>query len=47
MRLVRDAYRHGKPVAALGNGVDVLTVPGPEGVRLSTRSRRLVADRVW
>ncbi|WEO93109.1 catalase [Streptomyces sp. FXJ1.172] len=45
MRFVRDAYRHGKPVAALGNGVDVLTVLEPEGVRLSTQSHQLVADQ--
>ncbi|OIJ95703.1 catalase HPII [Streptomyces sp. MUSC 14] len=45
MRFVRDAYRHGKPVAALGNGVDVLTALEPEGVRLSTRSHQLVADQ--
>lgn len=45
MRFVRDAYRHGKPVAALGNGVDVLSVLEPEGVRLSAESHRVVADQ--
>lgn len=45
MRFVRDAYRHGKPVAALGNGVDVLSALDPEGVRLATGTRGVVADQ--
>lgn len=44
MRFVRDAYRHGKPVAALGNGVDVLSALEPQGVRLSEEPHRSVAD---
>ncbi|GAA2471879.1 catalase [Streptomyces longisporus] len=45
LRFVRDAYRHGKPVGALGSGVDVLSALEPEGLRLSTGDRRTVADR--
>ncbi|MGW2568022.1 catalase [Streptomyces sp. NPDC001537] len=45
LRFVRDAYRHGKPVGALGSGVDVLSALEPEGLRLATGDRRTVSDR--
>jgi catalase len=45
MRFVRDAYRHGKPVGALGSGVGVLSALDPEGVRLSTEFHRVVTDQ--
>ncbi|CAM5536087.1 catalase [Streptomyces aurantiogriseus] len=45
MRFVRDAYRHGKPVGAVGSGVGVVSALEPEGVRLSTEYHRVVADR--
>jgi catalase len=45
MRFVRDAYRHGKPVGALGSGVGVLSALEPEGLRLSTEFHRVVADQ--
>jgi catalase len=45
MRFVRDAYRHGKPVGALGSGVGVLAALKPEGVRLSTEFHRVVSDQ--
>ncbi|MEU6577952.1 catalase [Streptomyces sp. NPDC046805] len=45
MRFVRDAYRHGKPVAALGNGVDVLAALEPEGLRLSLEPHHQVTDQ--
>jgi catalase len=45
MRFVRDAYRHGKPVAALGSGVGVLSSLEPEGVRLSAEFHRPVTDQ--
>ncbi|MFC5213106.1 catalase [Streptomyces coerulescens] len=45
MRFVRDAYRHGKPVGALGSGVGVISALGPEGVRVSAEFHRTVADR--
>ncbi|MER5434464.1 catalase [Streptomyces sp. NPDC002588] len=45
MRFVRGAYQHGKPVAALGSGVGVLSALQPEGVRLSTEFHRVVADQ--
>ncbi|MER6423665.1 catalase [Streptomyces sp. NPDC001137] len=45
LRFVRDAYRHGKPVGALGSGVGVLSALEPEGLRLSTGDRRTVSDR--
>lgn len=44
-RFVRDAYRHGKPVGALGSGVGILSALEPEGVRLSTEFHRVVTDR--
>jgi catalase len=45
VRFVRDAYRHGKPVAALGSGVGVLSGLEPEGLRLSAEFHRVVADQ--
>ncbi|MFC8519113.1 catalase [Streptomyces sp. NPDC057257] len=43
LRFVRSAYLHGKPVGALGSGVDVLAALDAEGVTLSAGS--VVADR--
>ncbi|MFI1358596.1 catalase [Streptomyces sp. NPDC020898] len=45
MRFLRDAYRHGKPVGALGSGVGVLAALEPEGLRMSAEFHRVVADR--
>ncbi|MFG2126332.1 catalase [Streptomyces sp. NPDC048751] len=45
MRFVRDAYRHGKPVAALGSGVRVVAALEPEGLAVSTEFHRAVSDR--
>lgn len=45
MRFVRDAYRHGKPVGALGSGVGLLTSLEAEGLQLSTEFHRVVTDR--
>ncbi|MFD5477184.1 catalase [Streptomyces hawaiiensis] len=45
MRFVRDAYRHGKPVGALGSGVGILSALEPEGLGLSTEFHRVVADQ--
>ncbi|ELS57759.1 catalase [Streptomyces viridochromogenes] len=44
MRFVRGAYRHGKPVGALGSGVGVLSSLDPEGVRLSAEFHHTVSD---
>ncbi|KUM78303.1 catalase [Streptomyces curacoi] len=44
MRFVRGAYRHGKPVGALGSGVGVLSSLEPEGVRLSAEFHHTVSD---
>ncbi|MFD9116935.1 catalase [Streptomyces bottropensis] len=45
MRFVRDAYRHGKPIGALGSGVGVVAALRPEGIRLSSEFHHVVADR--
>lgn len=45
MRFVRDTYRHGKPVGALGSGVGVLTALKPEALRLSNEFHHVVADQ--
>lgn len=45
MRFVRDTYRHGKPIAALGSGVGVVTALEAEGLRLSSEFHHVVADR--
>ncbi|MGP3770588.1 catalase [Streptomyces sp. SDT5-1] len=45
VRFVRDAYRHGKPVGALGSGVGVLTPVVPDGVRVSAQTGSVVADQ--
>lgn len=44
MRFVRDAYRHGKPIGALGSGVGILSSLEPEGLRLSTEFHRVESD---
>lgn len=44
MRFVRDAYRHGKPIGALGSGVGVLSSLEPEGLRLSAEFHRVESD---
>src|SRR3954452_6757085 len=45
MRFVRDAYRHGKPIGALGSGVGILSSLEPEGLRLSAEFHRVEADQ--
>jgi catalase len=45
MRFVRSAYRHGKPVGALGSGVGIVSALEPEGLRLSREFHHVVADR--
>ncbi|QNP74404.1 catalase [Streptomyces roseirectus] len=45
IRFARDAYRHGKPLAALGSGVGVLSAVVPDTVRLATPTSGAVADR--
>ncbi|MFJ9905931.1 catalase [Streptomyces sp. NPDC101152] len=45
LRFVRSAYLHGKPVGALGSGVEVLSVLQPQGVELSTGARGVIADQ--
>ncbi|MCT2592315.1 catalase [Streptomyces sp. N2-109] len=44
LRFVRDAYRHGKPVGALGSGVGTLAELEP-GVRLAADSGGVEVDR--
>ncbi|MFE1145985.1 catalase [Streptomyces albidoflavus] len=44
-RFVRNAYRHGKPVAAYGSATELLTRLLPEGLRLSTPDGEVTADR--
>ncbi|MEU3180098.1 catalase [Streptomyces albidoflavus] len=44
-RFVRDAYRHGKPVAAYGSATTLLTRLLPEELRLSTPDGEVTADR--
>ncbi|MGW0763238.1 catalase [Streptomyces sp. NPDC002814] len=44
-RFVRDAYRHGKPVGALGSGVDLVALLEPDGLRLAGDGDSTVADR--
>ncbi|MFC7303330.1 catalase [Streptomyces monticola] len=44
MRFVRDAYRHGKPVGALGSGVGVLAAMEPRGLRIDSEHGRTVSD---
>ncbi|MDO0930585.1 catalase [Streptomyces sp. DG2A-72] len=44
-RFVRDAYRHGKPVGALGSGVDLVAMLEPDGLRLAGDGDGTVADR--
>ncbi|AYC37475.1 catalase [Streptomyces griseorubiginosus] len=44
MRFVRDAYRHGKPIGALGSGVGILSALEPEGLRLSTEFHHVESD---
>ncbi|MFE9448531.1 catalase [Streptomyces sp. NPDC006739] len=45
VRFVRDAYRHGKPVGALGSGVGILSSLEPAGLRLSAEFHHVVSDR--
>ncbi|MGW0822619.1 catalase [Streptomyces sp. NPDC002845] len=45
VRFVRDAYRHGKPVGALGSGVGILSALSADGLRLSSEFHRVVADQ--
>ncbi|MFF4587404.1 catalase [Streptomyces sp. NPDC001388] len=45
MRFARSAFRHGKPVGALGSGVGVIAALKPAGVRLSTEFHRVVTDQ--
>lgn len=45
LRFVRDAYRHGKPVGALGSGVGILSALEPEGLDVSTEFHRVVDDQ--
>ncbi|MGW2640508.1 catalase [Streptomyces sp. NPDC001348] len=45
MRFVRSAYRHGKPIGALGSGVGILSALEPEGLRLSTEFHHMISDR--
>ncbi|GHC87110.1 catalase [Streptomyces flavofungini] len=42
VRFVRDAYRHGKPLAALGSGVGMLERIVPDEVRRTTQSGQVV-----
>ncbi|WAC95958.1 catalase [Streptomyces sp. NA13] len=44
-RFVRNAYRHGKPVAAYGSATALLTRLLPDGLRLSTPDGEVTADR--
>lgn len=45
IRFVREAYRHGKPIGALGSGVDVLAGLELTGVRLAvTEEEGVVSD---
>ncbi|MFJ8110612.1 catalase [Streptomyces sp. NPDC096132] len=45
MRFARSAFRHGKPVGALGSGVGVVAALKPAGVRLSAEFHRVVTDQ--
>ncbi|MGA4838692.1 catalase [Streptomyces sp. G45] len=45
LRFVRDAYRHGKPVGALGAGVAALGALGADDLRLAAEPGQAVADR--
>ncbi|AGP54204.1 catalase [Streptomyces rapamycinicus] len=45
MRFVRDAYRHGKPIAALGSGVGILSSLDPEGLHIASGHGHVCTDR--
>ncbi|MET8981461.1 catalase [Streptomyces sp. NPDC004539] len=45
VRFARDAYRHGKPLAALGSGVGVLAAVVPDTVRIATPADGPVSDQ--
>ncbi|MPY57300.1 catalase [Streptomyces spongiae] len=45
MRFVRSAYRHGKPVGALGSGVGLVSALEPDGLRVSAEFHHVVTDR--
>ncbi|WP_234430824.1 catalase [Streptomyces sp. NRRL F-4489] len=44
-RFVLDAYRHGKPVAGLGSGVEVLRTVLPDAIRTASGGGEPVADQ--
>ncbi|ATL31879.1 catalase [Streptomyces formicae] len=43
-RFVRDAYRHGKPIGALGSGVGVLGCLRAEGLRIASEQGNVVSE---
>ncbi|WP_432037776.1 catalase [Streptomyces cucumeris] len=45
MRFVRDAYRHGKPIGALGSGVGLLAALETEGLHIASGHGHVCADR--
>ncbi|MCQ8831149.1 catalase [Streptomyces malaysiensis] len=45
MRFVRDAYRHGKPIGALGSGVGILSTLEPEGLHIASGHGHVCTDR--
>jgi len=45
VRFARDAYRHGKPLGALGSGVGVLAAVVPDTVRTATPANGPVSDQ--
>ncbi|WP_432586272.1 catalase [Streptomyces sp. HD1123-B1] len=45
MRFVRDAYRHGKPIGALGSGVGLLAALEAEGLHIASGHGHVCADR--
>ncbi|MER8153692.1 catalase [Streptomyces sp. NPDC094472] len=44
MRFVRDAYRHGKPIGALGSGVGLLSSLDPEGLHIASGHGHVCTD---
>ncbi len=45
MRFVRDAYRHGKPIGALGSGVGILSSLEPQGLHIASGHGHVCTDR--
>jgi catalase len=45
MRFVRGAYRHGKPIGAVGSGVGMLMSLEPEGLRIASEHGQVATDR--